>query len=113
MALDPRGVTRDYDSGAAQTSGVIKTSPGRLYNLWGFSNKASSQYIQVFNTAAVPADTAVPAMPPLYVAATSAFFYDFGELGVDFTTGLCWSNSSTFGTKTLGAGDVWLHAAFR
>ena len=113
MALDPDGLTVEYDSGPAVASGVIRRGPTRLYQLYGFNNKASAQYIQVFDAAAVPADGAVASLPPLFVAATSAFFYDLGEIGAFFPAGLSWSNSSSLATKTIGSADCWLHASFR
>lgn len=112
MALDPEQLILEYDSGGVLASGVIRAGPLRLFMLFGFNNKASAQYIQVFDTRAVPADAYVPALPPLLVAATSAFYYDLGELGCRFLSGLSWSNSSTFATKTIASADCWVHAVY-
>ncbi len=112
MALDPEPLILEYDSGGVLASGVIRAGPTRLFMLFGFNNKASAQYIQVFDTRAVPADGYVAALPPLYVAATSAFYYDLGELGCRFLSGLAWSNSSTLTSKTIGSADVWIHALY-
>ncbi len=113
MALDPDGNTLEYDSGGLAASGIIQAAPLRLYQLYGFNSLASAQYIQLFDTFRVPANGAVPARPPLYAAASSAFYYDFGEIGSAFQLGLCWSNSSTLGTKTIGSADCWMHAVYR
>jgi len=111
--LDPDSNTIEYDTNGLATSGVVRAGPLTLYQLYGFNSKASAQYIQVFDTARVPADGGVPNRPPLYAAASSAFFYDFGEIGSAFDTGLCWSNSSTLATKTIGSADCWVHATYR
>src|ERR1044071_1306369 len=108
--LDPDIVVLEYDSEGVKASGVIRTGPGRLYSLFGFNNKASAQYLQVFDALAVPADGAVPRLPPLYVASLTSFYYDFGEVGAGFTIGLCWSNSSALAQKTIGSADCWVHA---
>jgi hypothetical protein len=113
MPVSPQGQTADYDSAGLAASGVIKAGPARLFNLWGFNSKTSAQYIHVFNLAAVPANGVAPSIPPLYVGGSSPFFYDFGELGVYFTVGICWGNSSTLATLTLGSSDCWTHATYR
>ena len=110
MAQFLSGVTQDYDSAGLATSGVIKAGPGRLLNLWGFNSRTSAQYIHVYNLKAVPANGVAPSIPPILVAASSSFFYDFGELGVFLNVGICWSTSSTLSTKTIGSADVWAHA---
>ncbi len=113
MALDPQTIMLEYDSRGVLASGVIRPAPTRLYLLFGFNNKASPQYLQVFNALTVPAEASVPALPPIYVGATSAFYYDLGEIGCFFDVGLTWCNSSTFATKTVGSADCWVHALYR
>lgn len=47
----------DISSSAAYEAGrVVKASPGTLFQLSGYNFKASAQFIQVHNTAAVPSD---------------------------------------------------------
>jgi hypothetical protein len=103
----------EYDSAGLAASGVISVLPVRLYMLYGFNGNVAAQYIQVFNTVAVPANAVVPALPPILVPALASFMLDLGFLGSVFTVGLCWSNSSTGSTKTIGAADCWIHALFR
>jgi hypothetical protein len=75
--------------------------------LMGFSvynSKASSQYIQLHDAAALPADTTVPAMV-WAIPAKSTLTVSFGEVGRPCLTGIVICNSSTDATKTLGSAD--------
>lgn len=98
-------------SAALEASHVIKASAGRLYQLTGVNTKASAQYIQVFNSTTVPADTTVPVLLA-YVPANGVFSWSFGDFGRYFSTGIACSNSSTGPTKTIGSADCWFNAEF-
>lgn len=98
-------------STALEASHVIKATPGTLYGLSGFNNKASAQYIQIFDSATVPADTAVPVATQL-VPGTTPYAFDYGIYGRGFATGIAVSNSSTLATKTIGSADCWYDAQF-
>ena len=101
-----------YVTTALAASGVIKASAGKLLGAIGYNDKTSTQFIQIFNSATVPSDTAVPIFS--FVAQSKAnFSLDFGTLEDDFDTGISWSNSSTVGTKTIGSADCWVTALFR
>lgn len=93
-------------STALEASRVGKASPGTLFGLSGFNNKASAQYIQIFDSATVPADAAVPVQVQ-QVPALSPYSFDFGTYGRGFAAGIAASNSSTLATKTLGSADCW------
>ena len=110
MAVKDYGASL-YATTAAAASGVIKASPGILNKVIGHNDKASTQYIQLFDAAAVPSDTAVPKMV-IVAAADSNFEIDLGD-GASFNTGMAWSNSSTLATKTIGSADCWLNAVYR
>lgn len=96
---------------AYAASAVIKASAGTLYGFSGYNSKASAQFILLFNSATVPADTA-QAVLVLTVPAASNFSYDPGIYGRRFTTGISWSNSSTSPLKTIGSADVFLDAQY-
>ena len=98
-------------STALEASHVIKASAGRLFQLTGINTKSSAQYIQVFNSASVPADSTAPVLLA-YVPAGGNFSWDFGAAGRYFSTGISVSNSSTAATKTIGSADCWFNAEY-
>ena len=105
------GTKTTYATTAVAASGVIKASAGPLYGISGINNSASDQYLQIHNTASVPADTAVPKLV-LFIPAKSNFSFDLGVYGYAFATGMSWSNSSTLATKTIGSADCWVTAIY-
>jgi len=90
------------DGGALVASRVIATSPCKLLSVIVL-NTGAAQYIQIFESATVPANGAVPELPAVYVAASSTVQFDFLN-GVDLDA-CSISNSSTAATKTIGSAD--------
>jgi len=104
-----------YKSAAEEASAVVSAVPARVSKIVIFNDKVSAQYIQLFDSATVPADTAVPALCVI-VPADSSYVIDFPRTierrvagGQDrpplFETGVAISNSSTAATKTIGSAD--------
>lgn len=90
--------------GGLVASRVISARPCKLLALIVYNDAAAQQYIQVHETAAVPADGEVPALPPIPVAGKGVVMFDFGPNGLDLDAcSVC--NSSTAATKTIGAAD--------
>lgn len=90
---------------------IVKAAKGRLYRISGYNSKASAQFIQLHDAAALPAEAAVPVVV-ITVPATSNFSIDFGERGRSFATGIVACNSSTGPTKTIGSADCWIDAQY-
>lgn len=106
------GTPTVVSSMAYETSHVLKNSAGTLVWLTGYNSKASAQFIQVFNSATVPADTAVP-IATLTAAASSNFSVPIPAAGLPLATGIAVSNSSTGPTKTIGSADVFFTAVVK
>jgi hypothetical protein len=102
---------RNSSSVAYETNRVVKAAAGALFGLSGYNSKASAQFIQIHDAAALPADTAVPVVT-MTVAASSNFSIDFGVYGRTFTNGIVICNSSTGPTKTIGSADCWFDAQY-
>lgn len=106
----PPGVLNST-SVAYETSRIVKASAGRLWGFSGYNSKASAQFIQVFDSATLPADTAVPVVV-FTVATVANFSLDFSTRGRVFTNGIVICNSSTGPTKTIGSADCWFDAQY-
>ncbi len=105
MAIEG-AAARNSTSAAYVASQIAKASPGTIYGLTGYNSKGSAQFIQLHDSATLPADTAVPAVV-IIVAATANFSIDFTTVGRYFTNGIVVCNSSTGPTKTIGSADCW------
>jgi len=110
-----------YDSQGLAISDVVLAGPGDLFEVIASNNSSSTRYLQFFDLAAVPADTAVPVMCPIVIPAASTIRFAFGDPNVldalpaslHFATGICWASSSTMATKTAsGVADLLVTARY-
>jgi hypothetical protein len=87
--------------------------PGRIvvYGFTAYSTKASSQFLNVFDANALPADTAVPLFS-FALGANSGVGFGWQPNGRQFQTGLVLCNSSTDATKTIGSVDCFFDVQF-
>ena len=90
---------------------VVKASAGTLLGFSGYNSHTATVFIQVHDSASLPADTAVPKIV-LAVPPTSNFSYDAGQWGRPFTTGIVICNSTTGPTKTIGGSTTWVDAQY-
>lgn len=94
-------------SAAYEASSISKATGGRAWGLTGYNSKGSAQFIQLHDSATLPADAAVPAVV-ITVPAASNFSVDFGVYGRNFANGIVWCNSSTGPAKTIGSADCFV-----
>lgn len=87
---------------------VIAAGRARLVGITVYSANVASQFIQLHDANALPADGAVPVWVQI-VAATGnlGFLWIPGRV---FEAGIVICNSSTAGTKTIGAADTFFDA---
>lgn len=111
---DPGGsVIRHNDSQGLAVSGVIKASACVFFEVLGYNNSGSTRYFQLFDSATVPADTAVPMCAPIGIPAFSAFSMRL-ENGFRAPAGLSWASSSTLATKTVSVTpDMWVTVTYK
>ncbi len=101
------------DSQAPAASGIVKAAPGVFFEVNGFNTSASTRYFQVFNSATVPSNGAVPAIVPIVVPPSSPFSFSFVKDGVELDTGIVWACSTGFGTLTIGAAEMWATVTYK
>jgi hypothetical protein len=76
-------------------------------------NSGPAQWVQVHNTAAIPANTAVP-IYTFRVNADANFSFDLSVTGAEeLATGLTVCNSTTGPTLTAGASDCWFNVVYQ
>ena len=97
-------------STAYEASHVLKASPGTLVSLVGY-NSGAAQFIQIYNSATLPANGAAPAYT-FAVGAAQNFSLD-APTGIPFTVGIVVGNSSTGPTKTIGGADCYFSAVIK
>lgn len=97
---------------ALAASKILKAGPGTLIHLVATNTKTSVQFCQIFDSATLPADNAVP-LASFKLAASDARAYDIGITGMPFSSGITVCNSSTQATKTIGSADCLFLAVVR
>jgi hypothetical protein len=87
--------------------GGVTGQVARLHRIIATNTNAAQRFIQVFDSATLPADGAVPLITfPLGPGASTQPPIDFGVYGRTFQNGIVICNSvATEATKTLGAAD--------
>lgn len=98
-------------SQALEASRVVKAGPGTVIMIKGY-NSGADQFVQLHNTAALPADGAVPiAVQKAFGGDNFSFVIPVAGLPPN-STGIFICNSSTAATKTIGAADCWFEVYY-
>jgi hypothetical protein len=116
VSFSPNALVANAPTNASTTayaaSLIVKASAGVLYIVTGFNSRSSGQFIQIFDSATLPADTSVPKVI-FYVESNSNFSFDLGVYGRAFSSGIVVCNSSTGPTKKIGAADCWFDVQYK
>jgi len=91
---------------------IAKAGRGRAFAVFGYNSKGSAQFLQLHDSATLPADTAVPAAV-ITVPTLANFSFPLPPNGMDFLNGITVSNSSTGPTKTIGSADCFITVLYR
>jgi hypothetical protein len=86
---------------APADSGIIRGVACTARSVVASNRTASTVYMMLYDTAEVPADAVYPRVPFIAVPADSTIEIALG--GLSLANGLCWSTTTTFGVKTIGA----------
>lgn len=115
----PTGPPVNASSTAYSNSIVVKSGAGMLFGFAIYSSKTAAQWIQLFDSATIPADGAVPNAIWVVGAGNGATPLAAAVLNVTWTfpgrffdRGLVLVNSTTGPTKTIGAADTWFDAQY-
>lgn len=100
----PAGWPLNATSPVLAKSIIPKTGVGKLFGFTVTSTNVAAQFILMFDSNVLPAEGAVP-IAAFNVAAASPVAGYFGTAGRAFVHGIVLCNSTTQGTKTLGAAD--------
>jgi hypothetical protein len=107
----PQQFPRNSFSNGLEASHIVSAGEGRLFGFIVSSTKGSGQFIQVFDAQTLPADGAVPLIS-IDIATVTAKALTFGTTGRWFYRGIILCNSTTQGSKTIGAADCLFDAQY-
>lgn len=109
-AVKIQGAEVAENSGALAASYTIGKRL-KVYDIIVSNTKATEQYVHVFDSATLPADTAVP-LVSLRVPADSVGSLSW-PAGRPMVAGVSVCNSSTKATKTIGSADCFFDVTYQ
>jgi hypothetical protein len=89
---------------------IVKASAGKIIQITGYST--ASGFVQIHNSVSVPPNGTIP-FSSFAVQANDNFFRDFIEGGVNLSTGIVFTFSSTQPLLTIGTSSVWFEAIYQ
>lgn len=92
------------DAPGKLANAYLATGYLRVYGITVYNSNAGSQFVLMFDSSTLPADTAVPLMT-FKVSSQGTLGLYYGEMGRLFRRGIVLCNSSTDTTKTIGSAD--------
>jgi hypothetical protein len=105
------GLPLNSRSNVYENARLVKAGPGYLFGFTVYNSKGSGQFIQVHDSATLPAEGAVPEVV-IDIATVVAKGVQWLPLGRSFLRGIYLVNSSTAPTKTIGSADCFFDAQY-
>lgn len=96
---------------ALAASLIAKANKGQLIAVAFTNTNVAARYLQVFDSATLPADATVPLFS-IQVAAGASYVLEFPGFAVNMQAGIAVCNSSTAGAKTIGGADSLITVLF-
>lgn len=116
VTLAPAAAFRGYNvtrvnSTSFEASRVVTGNAAQLLSIFGY-NSGAAGFVQIFDSAALPADGAAPAIS-FGVPAAGNFSLDVATIGIPFGNGITVCISSTADTKTIAGPSLYLTAVIK
>ena len=105
------GLPLNTHSNVYENAHFVKGGPGYLLGFTVYNSKGSGQFVQVFDSATLPAEGAVPEVV-FAIATVVEKGVQWLPLGRSFLRGIYLCNSSTAPTKTIGSADCFFDAQY-
>jgi hypothetical protein len=105
------GYPLSVSSLALQAAFQVTSGPARRFGFQVYSNKASSQFIQLFDTVTAPGAGAIP-VAVFTVGTTANLPVAYPWPGRWFGRGIWMANSSTAATLTAGSADCYFDVQY-
>jgi hypothetical protein len=109
--LHAAGLPLNTHSNVYEKARQVKGGPGYLFGFTVYSSSGSTQFIQVHDSAVLPANGAIPAVT-FTLATVAHLAVQWLPLGRAFQTGIYLVNSSTGPTLTIGSADCFFDAQY-
>ena len=100
----PAGLPRNATTPALTNQLRAKSGLGKMFGFTATSTNVAAQFVQVFDSATLPANGSVPLFAVNVASGSSASGY-WGSSGRSFERGIFLVNSTTQATLTIGAAD--------
>lgn len=110
--VEVMGASKSASTYALTNGWVAKKESGKAFTIFGYNSAAVEQWIFIFSTNQVPADTTKPrSVPPIRVPAKHNFSIVWPG-GRNFTNGITVVNSLSETEVLIGAADCSYEATF-
>jgi len=110
-AVSANGLTNSNSQNIPKVS--VKSSAGRLYGGCFFSNRSTTQYILIFDSASQPAANTAPTLAPLPMSPGQTACLEFGVYGMVFSNGIYIANSTSATAYVNGTSDTWINVRYQ